>query len=161
MSRGSTPPHGFEAFGAPGPGPIWAAAMPCLSDGPGRGPGGVAGGGSLPRDPAGQPRSSGSADCLASIQSATESTDHSTLASTSAFRVDPGCRQMFSMRPPEGGACTPEKAGLFTAKTDNNTEHSPTSRIDSERCVVGSQLASFPSVGIQTRLLPLLYIAAR
>ena len=38
---------------------------------------------------------------------------------------------MFSIRLPEKGACTPEKAGLFTAKTDSYTEHSPTSRIDS------------------------------
>jgi hypothetical protein len=36
------------------------------------------------------------------------------------------------MRLPEKGACTPEKAVLFTAKTDSSTEHPPTSRIGSE-----------------------------
>jgi len=41
-------------------------------------------------------------------------------------------RRMFRMRLPERGACTPEKAGLFTTKTDSNTEHPPTSRIGSE-----------------------------
>ena len=39
---------------------------------------------------------------------------------------------MFSKRLPEKGACTPEKAGLFTTKADSYTEHSPTSRIGSD-----------------------------
>ena len=36
------------------------------------------------------------------------------------LRAYPGCRRMFSIRLPEKGARTPEKAGLFTAKTDKN-----------------------------------------
>jgi len=49
------------------------------------------------------------------------------------LRAYPGCRRMFSIRLPEKGACTPENAGLFTAKTDSYTEHPPTSRIGSDR----------------------------
>ena len=47
------------------------------------------------------------------------------------IRAYPGCRRMFSTRLPEKGTCTPEKDGLFTAKTDSYTEHPPTSRIGS------------------------------
>ena len=53
-------------------------------------------------------------------------------AGVDRLRAYPGCMQMFSMRLPEKGACTPEKAGLFTAKTDSYTEHPPTSRIGSQ-----------------------------